>query len=585
MNPSSVPGPLRRPATQVRDRLRSATARQRTALERSRRRARVTAPVEVVDPMQAEDAPVVALGAGARLRAGLDGPWGLRVVGEDGLTVAGALDGAAFALVEVPAQKRIPATDAELARAAVAAGVPLVVWVTSSAGSPWSATSEVAGLVAGLAGEGDSRVWLAADDADTARAWSAPEAFGREVHHLPPAGSPQRHSPRFGGTNARREPAAALLGAQVPDLTAFAPVPHGLLDTWTPDDDALTSGTPVLARYREVVGLGGDARLGWPLIEAATSAVSVVVDEPTARLLPGDVREAVTVAEDAEALRLDVAARLWQDEVTDRDSLIAARAARRAHTWEHRSRDIERVVGIERPARRRDTSVIVPTNRLHELDNVADNIVRQAANATGDVQLVLVLHGLDVDPRTVAEGLREKGVEHAVVVPADKSLTLGACMNLGIDASDGRYIAKVDDDNFYGRHYLTDLVDSFDHSGAGIVGKWAHYVWLRSSGAVILRFPTAEHRRERLVQGGAMLFDGDVARELRFGDLPRAVDTDILTRARQAGIETYSSDRFNFVSIRGTDRHAHTWPVADTAMMNRSGRVVFFGDPRPHVDI
>jgi hypothetical protein len=146
-------------------------------------------------------------------------------------------------------------------------------------------------------------------------------------------------------------------------------------------------------------------------------------------------------------------------------------------------------------------------------------------------------------------------------------------------------VAKVDDDNYYGRHYLTDLIDSFEYSGAGIVGKWAHYVWLRSSGAVVLRNPHSEYRPERLVQGGSIVLEGDVARQLRFGDLPRAVDTDILGRARAAGVGIFSADRFNFVSVRGADRFAHTWPISDTALMNRAGHLVFYGDPRAHVDV
>ena len=151
-----------------------------------------------------------------------------------------------------------------------------------------------------------------------------------------------------------------------------------------------------------------------------------------------------------------------------------------------------------------------------------------------------VLHGLDLDPAAVRKDLRAKGVTNVEVIAADKELTLGACLNLGVDASDGKYVAKVDDDNFYGRHYLTDLLDCFTHSGAGIVGKWAHYTWLRSSGAVVLRFPYAEHRFEKLVQGGTIILDRDVVTDLRFGDLPRAVATVTATPARAARLTTRS---------------------------------------------
>ena len=168
---------------------------------------------------------------------------------------------------------------------------------------------------------------------------------------------------------------------------------------------------------------------------------------------------------------------------------------------------------------------------------------------------------------------------------ADASLTLGRCMGLGVAASSGRYVAKVDDDNYYGRHYLRDLLDAFEPSGAQVVGKWAHYVWLRSSGAGVLRNRWAENRPERLVQGGSMVVERDLLDQVPFSDLPRAVDTDLLNRVQQAGAVTYSADRFGFVSIRGTDRHSHTWPIADTALMNRSGSLAFFGDPRAHVEV
>ena len=70
---------------------------------------------------------------------------------------------------------------------------------------------------------------------------------------------------------------------------------------------------------------------------------------------------------------------------------------------------------------------------------------------------------------------------------ADSSLNLGALMNLGVAAADGDLVAKVDDDNFYGQHYLTDLVRALDYSGADVTGKWAHYVHLESSEATLLR--------------------------------------------------------------------------------------------------
>jgi hypothetical protein len=227
-------------------------------------------------------------------------------------------------------------------------------------------------------------------------------------------------------------------------------------------------------------------------------------------------------------------------------------------------------------------SAIVPTNRTHELDNVFGNIARQRHV---DLELVLVLHGLDLDEGEVRKRAADAGVSALEIVNAPSSYTLGACLNAGIDRAGGDHIAKMDDDNHYGAHYLTDLLDGFETSGAGIVGKWAHYVWLQSTGAVVLRYPDAEHSYQRRIQGGSMLFEGSLLRSLRFGDLPRAVDSDILDRAIAEGVKVWSGDRFNFVSIRGLDRSAHTWAVEDATFLTASGRLEFYGDPRAHVEV
>jgi glycosyltransferase involved in cell wall biosynthesis len=239
-------------------------------------------------------------------------------------------------------------------------------------------------------------------------------------------------------------------------------------------------------------------------------------------------------------------------------------------------------LGMDVPAAERSVSAVVPTNREHEIDNILANVGWQSHR---DLELVLVLHGLKVDHADLKSRSKDFGVGHLVVIDAGEGLTLGACMNLGVDAASGAYIAKMDDDNFYGRHYLQDLLSAFDYTEAGIVGKWAHYVWLQASGAVVLRYSASEHTYERRIQGGSMLCHQDVVRNLRFSDLPRAIDSDILDRAAAAGVKIYSADRFNFVSIRGADRHAHTWTVADSTFMTSTGQLLFYGDPRPHVEI
>lgn len=341
----------------------------------------------------------------------------------------------------------------------------------------------------------------------------------------------------------------------------------------------------VLADARVLVDLGDSAPgSAWTTTAAAIARTPVVGLAGLESITPPEIAALVPRVEDEKSLRSEVVARVHQEELVSREGLLLQRAVLAGHTAAHRARVITdavlpgRAPAIEVPT----ISAVVPTNRTHELDNVFANVGRQTHP---ELELVLVLHGLDTDDEDLRRRAREAGIEHLTLLHADASLTLGACMNLGVDAAQGRYVAKMDDDNIYGPGYLADLLAAFSTTDAGIVGKWAHYVWLRSTGAVVLRYPDSEHRYERRIQGGSMLFAGDVVRDVRFSDIPRAVDSDILDRSAEQGVRIYSADRYNYVSVRGDDRMAHTWTVADSTFFTATGRLLFYGDPTTHVSL
>ncbi|MCM3553716.1 glycosyltransferase [Janibacter melonis] len=376
----------------------------------------------------------------------------------------------------------------------------------------------------------------------------------------------------------RRE--LVMLGVQ--DEGAELVLPDGLPDriqavgSW-----AQIGGT--LGTVGALMDLGGSTPWAdWTTMAAAAHALPLIGVEGAGGALPPEVAALVPRVKTAFDLRVGLGARMRQPELGRREGHLLLRSVMRSHTAGHRVRDLAAHAGLALPTVPRSVSAVVPTNRTHELNNVFANLGRQE---DVEVELVLVLHGLDSDHADLKARAAAAGVDRLVLVNADASLTLGACMNLGVDASSGHYVAKMDDDNYYGAQFLADLVDSFGYSGAGITGKWCHYVWLTSSRATVLRFPEHEHRFGNRVQGGSMLFDGDLVRSLRFSDIPRRVDSDILDRAEADGVPIYSADPWNYVSVRGTDRHSHTWDVSDDVFLTDTGDLRFFGDPREHVSI
>ena len=559
-----------------------------------------THPVTMVAAVSSPVPPLalrVGVSAGPRLRSLLAPEWSQ--VDLDRRTWTSALDGLDLVLLEGTGGTVDGWGDGgpltELLAATTDEGIPVALWVTDD-----------------IAPDGDWLAQVSALGASTTTVRDAlASATGREVHLWAPAAQPRAAGlAREDATTTRRGGALLVVDglSRLTDDAPLRPVVEGLgklpaqqtpLLRITGKSSAVTLPSALgerqvgyapwaasggaLADADTLLDLSATSPAGaWTTLAAAV-AQTPVVGTPVLGDLPADVDALVPRVEEATALRSEVVARLNQPELVAREGLLLQRAVLAGHTAAHRVREVAGAAGLEAPAISAPTiSAVVPTNRTHELDNVLANLGRQTHPA---VELVLVLHGLDVDDADLRRRATEAGVQHLSIVHADADLTLGACMNLGVDAASGRYVAKMDDDNIYGPHYLADLLSAFATTDAGIVGKWAHYVWLRSTGAVVLRYPDSENRYERRIQGGSMLFDGDVVRRIRFSDIPRAVDSDILDRSMAEDVRIYSADRYSYVSVRGSDRHSHTWTVSDSTFLTATGRLLFYGDPTEHVSL
>jgi Glycosyl transferases group 1/Glycosyl transferase family 2 len=312
------------------------------------------------------------------------------------------------------------------------------------------------------------------------------------------------------------------------------------------------------------------------------AAQTAVISPPSAavtELLGADVE----IVHDAEQAAQALATITRQDDYRDRLVLRAHRRVYDEHLLGHRVQTVLAAADVPaNPVAEPTISVVVPTNRPQQLDHVLGFVGRQSHP---HVQLILVQHGFSTPDTELAARAAAAGVANLIALTAPATRTLGGCLNLGVDAADGDYLAKMDDDNFYGRHYLRDLVRAFAYTGAAAVGKWAHLVHLEGSKATLLRFGHAEHRYTDLVQGGTIMTERATAARVRFEDLPRRVDTTFLDKIRAAGGSVYSADRFNFVSIRRADPGSHTWTITERQLLARRARLLFYGEPFEHAEV
>ena len=116
--------------------------------------------------------------------------------------------------------------------------------------------------------------------------------------------------------------------------------------------------------------------------------------------------------------------------------------------------------------------LVCPFSRPHFLDNTLRNFWRQVYPYER-LRLVLVCNG-------AAEGVTVPTSDSRITVLRSAS-GLSAPMNVGLAfarrfASSGAWFAKFDDDDFYGRRYLSQVARGLE-VGADVVGKQA--IWIR----------------------------------------------------------------------------------------------------------
>ncbi|WP_157430615.1 glycosyltransferase family protein [Actinomadura macra] len=328
------------------------------------------------------------------------------------------------------------------------------------------------------------------------------------------------------------------------------------------------------ARKRYKVMIAPDERRAY---EAAAAGVPIVHHraDPEPAFGPAVVGE-----ENAPRI---LRALLGGPELRDRQAHLALRHVHAEHTYRHRVDTVLEQLGMDAArASRNDrpaVSLVMSTCRAEQIAPAVEMVARQRWRP---LQLVMVLHGLDLDPVDVQKRAMTAGIDDVVVLAADSSRTLGGCLNMAIDAADGEYIGKVDDDELYGPHYLSDLLPAFSYTEAGVVGKLAHYAHLASIDATLLRYPDLEHRYVDVLRGGALLGEGDLMRSYRFADVGRGEDTDLFRRLRSDGVRVYAADRYSFVTIRHADAKRHTWRPSDLELLADS-RVAFYGLAKEHI--
>jgi glycosyltransferase involved in cell wall biosynthesis len=197
-------------------------------------------------------------------------------------------------------------------------------------------------------------------------------------------------------------------------------------------------------------------------------------------------------------------------------------------------------------------TIVLATRREDQLPFALRQVARQRV---ADLELVVVTHGFSPDPAMVAD----LAGHSTTLVPMPAEACFGDVLNAGVTAASGDLVLKMDDDDWYGRDHVADLLLARHYSGADVVGTTAEFVYLHDRDLTVRRVETSE-RTARFIAGGTIMIERGRLNELgAFRRSRRHLDGSLLASVHAAGGTVYRTHGLGYVLARRSS--GHTWEV------------------------
>ncbi len=279
-------------------------------------------------------------------------------------------------------------------------------------------------------------------------------------------------------------------------------------------------------------------------VVAALSAAGIPVlaaPDPARDRALGPALAAALAAVTGEALVSD----LRREEL----SIRLRRAALREHGAVARWRRLALAAGLPVPPDPR-VSILLCTRRPEMVPFAVEQMERQRGVSA---ELIVGLHGF-----TAREAAIPRTRLPVTVIEAPAATPFGEVLNRTAAVASGSYLAKVDDDDWYGPDHLADLLLARRYSGADLVGSAAEFVYLEPLDVTIRRCIGTE-RFAPLVAGGTMLVTRAAFEAAGgFRPLARTVDGQLLQAVEAVGGRIYRTHGLGYV-LRRRSAYGHTW--------------------------
>jgi len=232
------------------------------------------------------------------------------------------------------------------------------------------------------------------------------------------------------------------------------------------------------------------------------------------------------------------------------------------HSLSSRLLQIRKVAGLT-VYEKSPISIVVATKRPSMVDRIVEIVEMQDYL---NLELVLALHG-DSFP----EGFELSKADNLpiTVLQFPGKTIFGKVLSEATAAASGEWIAKMDDDDWYGIEHISDLHLAAKYSSADLVGKGSEFVFLQEKDLTIRRDLGNSEVESGTLAGGTLLIKSELMREVNgWRELNRGVDVALIKDAQLAGCKMWRTHPFGYLLRRTSGQH--TWEADDKYFLRQS---------------
>jgi len=243
-------------------------------------------------------------------------------------------------------------------------------------------------------------------------------------------------------------------------------------------------------------------------------------------------------------------------------SVQLRRSALLSHSLSSRLQQIRKAAGLtvfQKPP----ISVVVATKRPEMVDRIVEVVEMQDYP---NLELVLAMHG-DSFPNDYK--FREVSMLPITVLRFPEETIFGKVLSEATAVASGQWVAKMDDDDWYGNEHISDLYLAAKYANAELVGKGSEFVFLEEKNLTIRRDLGNSEVESATLAGGTLLIKSELLYEINgWRELQRGVDIALIKDAHLAGCRMWRTHPFGYLLRRTSGEH--TWVIKDSYFLQQS---------------